>query len=143
MSRTNQEERDSRGRFPPGVSGNPRGRRPEIAKVRKLLEPHREELVKKAVDLALSGDSTALKVCLDKLAPAPKATAEPVKIPALMKAETLTAKATALVNAIAVGAVPPDVGSSLLTALNNVVRIEEHDELRRRIESLESQLAIR
>lgn len=138
MSRPNQV-RDKQGRFLTGVSGNPRGRTPEIAKVRKLLEPHRDELVKTAVMLALGGDAAALRVCLDKLAPAPKASLEPVRIPGLVNADTLTVKATAILEAIGAGAVAPDIGAALISALGNVARVIEVDELAARVAALEAQ----
>lgn len=138
MSRREQDNtRDGAGRFLPGKSGNPRGRTPEIAKVRKMLEPHREALIKKAVELAMNGDATALRLCLDKLAPAPKATAELIRVPALRDAETLTGKASAILDAVGAGMVPPDVGVSLLSALSSVARVIETDELERRIAALE------
>lgn len=142
MSRKDQE-RDRSGRFLPGKSGNPKGRTPEIGKVRALLEPRREELVQKAVELALEGDSRALRVCLDKLAPQPKATAEPITVPGLREADTLTEKARAILDAIGAGAVPPDVGGALLAALANVARIAEIDELAARVAALESEWEVR
>lgn len=103
-----------------------------------MLEPHREALVQKAVELALAGDATALRLCLDKLAPAPKATAEPIRVPALRGAETLTGKASAILDAIGAGAVPPDVGVLLLSALSSMARVVETDEHERRIAALEA-----
>lgn len=102
-----------------------------------MLEPHREALIKKAVELAMNGDATALRLCLDKLAPAPKATAELIRVPALRDAETLTGKASAILDAVGAGMVPPDVGVSLLSALSSVARVIETDELERRIAALE------
>ena len=137
MNSRKDQGRDKSGRFLPGRSGNPKGRTPEIGKVRELLEPRREELVQKAVDLALDGDGVALRLCVDRLAPQPKATAEPVTVPGLREAETLTEKAGAIVDAIGAGAIPPDVGASLLGALGTVARITELDELAARVAALE------
>ena len=60
-------------KFKPGQSGNPRGRakgsKDRWTEFRELLEPHAEDLVTKAVELAKEGDTTALRLCLDRLIP--------------------------------------------------------------------------
>lgn len=60
-------------KFKKGRSGNPYGRppgspnkRPQLA---KLLEPHADALIKKAVEMALNGDSNALRLCIERLIP--------------------------------------------------------------------------
>ncbi len=62
--------------FKPGASGNPNGRpKGAISKrtqLAKLLEPHAEELINKAVELAKAGDIQALRFCLERLIPKPK-----------------------------------------------------------------------
>lgn len=59
--------------FQSGKSGNPNGRpRGAISKrsqLAKLLEPYAEELVKKAVDVAMEGDVNALRLCIERLIP--------------------------------------------------------------------------
>ena len=62
--------------FKKGQSGNPSGRpkgvKDKRTELRELLEPHAEALVKKAVDLALMGDTSALRLCLERIIPAVK-----------------------------------------------------------------------
>ncbi len=130
-------KRDGKGRFQRGTSGNPKGRPPEAERIRQLLEPRREELIAKAVDLALSGDTTALRLCVDRLAPALKPEGRTVTIPALEAAVTLTERANAIMQAIAAGAVPVEVGERLLAALGHVAKVVEIDELAARVAALE------
>ncbi|CAM4483404.1 MAG: hypothetical protein LEGION0403_FIIPPAGN_02865 [Legionella sp.] len=59
--------------FKAGQSGNPGGRRKGALNKRtelaKMLEPHAEGLVKKLIELALNGDATALRLCIERLIP--------------------------------------------------------------------------
>lgn len=59
--------------FKPGESGNPEGRPKGSLNKRtqlvRLLEPRAEELVNKMVELALGGDSNALRLCIERLIP--------------------------------------------------------------------------
>jgi len=68
-----------------GESGNPAGRPPGIkdkrTAMRELLLPHADELVAKVVDMAKNGDTTALRICIDRLVPPIKARDEPVALP--------------------------------------------------------------
>jgi hypothetical protein len=67
--------RRGRGRpFEKGRSGNPGGRQPgsrnkATLAAAVLLMGESEALTRKAVELALAGDSTALRLCLDRLLP--------------------------------------------------------------------------
>lgn len=60
-------------KFKQGESGNPLGRPKGIKDKRtalnKLLEPRAEALVTKAVEMALGGDITALRLCIERLIP--------------------------------------------------------------------------
>ena len=66
--------RDERGRFPKGQSGNPAGRpvgsrnaATELAQA--LLDGEADALIRKCVEMALDGDRTAMKLCLERLVP--------------------------------------------------------------------------
>jgi hypothetical protein len=68
-----QQDRD-RGRFRPGVSGNPRGRPPgsrnhATLAAAALLEGEAEAITRKAVELALAGDPVALRLCMERILP--------------------------------------------------------------------------
>lgn len=126
-------------RFKPGRSGNPKGRPAGADAVRALLEPKRDELTTKALELALAGNERLLVALLDRLAPMPRTEAAKVQLPAMAEAATLSDKARALVDSIAAGEIAPDVGRTLLDSLAALARVVEVDELARRIAALEGQ----
>lgn len=130
-------DRDDKGRWVKGVSGNAAGRPPNAEKIRAYLEPHQEKVLKSLLHAARTGDVTAQRLILERLAPSTRAAHAPVEIPGLIGARTLTEKATAILDAIAAGAVPPDVGERLLGALANYAKALETDELAARIAALE------
>ncbi len=131
-------DRDSKGRFKPGNSGKPKGIRNRATQaVERLLEGEAEQLTRKAVEMALEGDSTALRLCLDRLSPPRKVESQPVSVAGLAEASTLTQKAEAILTAIGQGQISPDVGERLLTVVSSYAKALELDDLERRIAVLE------
>ncbi|WP_030071022.1 DUF5681 domain-containing protein [Halomonas alkaliantarctica] len=126
--------------FKPGKSGNPKGRpagRPDKrAQWRKELEKHGSDLVAKAVELALAGDSQALKLCIDRAIPAYRPTAEPVSF--TMQGDTLTERANSILTAVATGELDPQTGKALIDAIGSLVKVTEIDEISRRLDELEA-----
>lgn len=127
--------------FQPGQSGNPAGKPPgtlhratQAALV--LLEGEAEALTRKAVELALEGDTTALKLCLDRIAPAYKPSARPVMLDMPLP-ENLTDTARAFVAAAARGEIPPDIAAQLVSAVASVARVEEMEQVKERLAALE------
>jgi hypothetical protein len=73
--------------FRKGISGNQQGRPKGVAdgrtKLRNLLIPQAEALVNKAVELALSGDVNALRLCIERLIPRASNESMIIKLPEL------------------------------------------------------------
>ncbi len=126
-------------KFQKGRSGNPAGKpcgaRDKRTELRRLLEPSQRKLVKKAIALALAGDTTALKLCLDRLQ-APLRPRDDV-VSVKFKGASLTERADSIFAAIAAGHLSPEQGSRLLDALAACARIREVDELEKRLAALE------
>lgn len=123
----------------PGQSGNPKGR-PKgsintSTRLRKMIDV--EGIIKKLQAAAIDGDVQAARTLLERALPVYRLTAEPVQVPGIHGADTLTDKARVVLEAVADGCVPPDVGAQLVTAIGAVARVAEMDELLRRIEALE------
>src|SRR5512134_2042435 len=102
--------------FKKGQSGNAAGRPPGIpdkrTELRKLLEPHAEELVAKVVSLALKGDRTALRLCMDRLIPPLKSRDAPVDVGSF--SGSLAAQGRAVLTGVAEQRLSPDEASTLM-----------------------------
>ena len=137
-----QVERAEGGRFLPGQApkspGRPRG--PSAAEqVRALIEPHRAEIIAKAVELAKLDDPQALKLCLERLAPTPRPEAEMVVVPGLAAAPTLQAKAQAIMAAVAGGQISAEAGDKLLRMLDTYGKAVVLTEMEQRLAAVEGQ----
>ena len=128
--------------FKAGQSGNPRGRpkgagNAALSALRKPLNDNAEQLIQVAVDMALEGNETMLKACLDKLLPSIKSTDREVQLSGLNKQKSLLGKAEFVIRCVAEGKITPVEGNQLLSGLSTVTRIFESDEILKRLETLE------
>lgn len=126
-------------KFKKGQSGNPAGK-PKGAKdkrtaLRALIEPHAEKLVNKVVEMALTGDTIALRICIDRIIPALKPTDRPVTIDPLIG--TLADQGRTALNALSSGQITPDEASTVMQTISSQARIIETTELEGRICELE------
>ena len=65
--------RNTVGQFTEGNSGKPKGSRNKATiAIESLLEGQAEALTQTAITKALEGDSTALKLCMERIAPVPR-----------------------------------------------------------------------
>lgn len=129
------------GKFKPGQSGNPAGKpkgtlNKTTQAVMVLLEGEAQALTRKAIDLAKEGDIAALRLCLERLAPAPKSSAQCINVD-LPDTENLTEIAQAILDAAAKGEIPPDIASQLITAVAGVAKVNEMENMHKRLEALE------
>lgn len=129
-------------KFQPGKSGNPTGRPKGIQDrrlaLRKLLEAHTDALIQQAVQLALDGDTTALKLCLERIMPPVKPTQDPVEFEA--EGETLADQGRAIIKAMGGGIIAPDQAASLLNALAAQAKLVELEDIEQRLSRLEGRI---
>jgi hypothetical protein len=130
--------------FPKGTSGNPAGKPPGARNratlaVQELLNGEAEKLTRKCVELALHGDSTALRLCMERLAPPPKD--RPIDFP-MRAASTVRDINNALAEvaaAVGAGNLTPGEGNSLAALLEVHRRGIETSDLEDRVERLEKE----
>jgi Family of unknown function (DUF5681) len=136
------------GSFPPGKSGNPAGRpkgalnRSTVAAM-TLLEGEAEALTRKAVDLALAGDTVALRLCLERLVAPVKdrpIQSGSVTLPPVEPGNVARAVAV-VVEAVAAGSLTPSEGQALAGLLDAHRKAIETDDFERRLAELEERAA--
>ena len=149
MSATETEEalapettRQQDGKWLPGVSGNRAGR-PKGARhkatlaVEALLDGEAERLTRKAVELALAGDTTALRLCLERITPARRDRHVSFDLPKLEAPADAVKACSALLAAVADGALTPSEASELGKLIDACVRSIEASEFEERLSRLE------
>lgn len=124
--------------FEKGKSGNPAGRPKGIqdkrVEMRALLEPYAPSLIEKAVQLALEGDTTALKLCVDKIVPSIKPISESVLIEA---DKSLAVTGKSVVDAMTSGSISVTSGFNVLRSLQAQAKLEEMTIIEERLSALE------
>lgn len=133
--------RKTDGTFAEGNSlgGKPKGARHKTTlAIEALLEGQHEALTQKAISMALAGDTVALRLCLDRIAPARKDSAVSIELPTVRTAaEAVEASATVLA-AVAAGEVTPDEAGRVMAVLTAHRSILETGDLEARIAALET-----
>jgi hypothetical protein len=125
-------------RFKRGNPGKPKGARHRVTVAMEgLLEGQHVALTEKAIAMALAGDTTALRLCLDRLAPPRRDAPVSVALPPVKTAQDAVAASTAVLGAVASGEVSPDEGARLMGLLTAHKQILEVGDLEVRIAALE------
>jgi hypothetical protein len=122
------------GRFEKGVSGNPRGRpmgsrNNATLACEGLLEGQAEALTQKAVDMALAGDTVALKLCLERIYPARRDRPVRFALPPITSARDAADIAAAVVEAVAASNITPGEAAELGKVIEIYVKAYQTAEL--------------
>ena len=133
-----------RGRsFKRGQSGNPAGR-PRGARnkttlaVEALLDGEAETITRKAIELAKAGDMSALRLCLDRIAPPRKDRPVAFDLPKINSAADAAQASAALVAAAASGDLTPSEAAELGKLIDNYVHALAASDFEARLAQLES-----
>jgi hypothetical protein len=130
--------RDAAGRYLKGRSGNPAGRKPgsvdKRTKYRQAFAANADALITAVVKSALEGDTTAQRLCLERITPPLKSVDMPVM---LMNGDSLADQGRVVLQAVANGDITPNEGEAVFHSLTAQARITELSELDKRIEALE------
>jgi hypothetical protein len=128
--------------FAKGQSGNPDGR-PAGVPNRKtlaaamLLDGEAEALTRKAVELALAGDPTAMRLCLERILPPRRERAVHFALPPIESAADIAPAMKAVAEALAEGLITPGEGEAVARIVDTFVRAIETSDFERRLKALE------
>src|SRR5437762_11848625 len=137
----------ARGRpFEKGRSGNPAGRRTgsrnkATLAAAALLAGESEGLTRKAVELALVGDPTAMRLCLERILPACRERSVKFALPPIESAADIAAAMKAVTSALADGAITPGEAATIAAVVDTFVRAIETSDFDRRLQLLEDDFA--
>jgi len=128
--------------FRPGQSGNPKGRpkgsrnRTTLA-VESLLDGQAETLTQKAIDLALSGDLIALRICLDRILPVRKDRPIEFVLPPIETVADAPRAISAITSAVARGEITANEAADVSRLVEIFVRATEACDLEKRLKTVE------
>ena len=125
--------------FERGNPGKPSGARHRATLAAEtLLDGESEALTRKAVDLALAGDVTALRLCLDRILPPRRDRSISFALPAIKTAGDIVQACAAVVSSVAEGALTPMEAASLSQLLSGVAKAIEVSEFETRLAAIEA-----
>lgn len=130
------------GKFKSGQSGNPKGK-PKGAinlvtrAVQDLLAGQHEQLTQAAIDKALEGDVTALRLCLDRIAPVKKDNPVSMDLPPVKTVQDAVAASESVLAAVSNGDVTPDEAGRVMALLHTHKGLVETSEFEARLKALE------
>ena len=132
--------RKSDGTFAAGnaLGGKTKGARHKATKaVEVLLDGQVEQLTQKAVDAALGGDMTAMRLCLERICPPKKDSPVQFAMPAMASAHEAADALSGILDAVAQGEITPDEASRVGSIVEVFRKTLETTELEARLSALE------
>jgi len=136
---TRKSGRNTDGTFGPGNSGKPKGTRHKATQAAlALLDGEAKALTRQAVTMALGGDTTALRLCLERIAPPRRDAPVTFDLPPMETARDAAKAAGAVLGAVADGDLTPTEGAHIMALVETYRRTLETTELEARLAALEA-----
>ena len=131
--------RNTAGQFSAGNSGRPKGSRNKATiAIESLLKGQAEALTQTAVTVALEGDSVALRLCMERIAPAPKDQPNSFSLPKMNNALDASEAAGSVLTAVSDRALKPIEATRVMGLINSYRRTLELTEIEQRLQALEA-----
>ena len=131
--------RNTAGQFAAGNSGRPKGaRNKKTLAIESLLEGQAEALTQTAISKALEGDGLALRLCMERIAPAPKDKSVSFPLPEMNDAIDASKAASSVLTAVSKGELTPIEGTRVMGLIDSYRRTLELTEIEERLQALEN-----
>jgi Family of unknown function (DUF5681) len=132
-------------RFKPGQSGNPAGkpkgtRNKATLLIEQLLDDSAKDLGKKVIELAKNGDTAALRICLDRLAPPRKDRHISFALPVMNQPADAAKGLSAIIAAVANEELTPSEAAELTRLVESFARVLETVDHEERLRALEGKM---
>jgi hypothetical protein len=129
-------------KFTKGQSGNPSGkpkgcRNATTILFDELLKDNAKELIEKTIEMAKGGDGPALRLCIERLAPARKDRPVWFDLPEMKEAKDAVSASAAIVAAVAAGDLTPSEAAELSKLVDSYARTLQAVEFEERLSKLE------
>ena len=134
--------RNTAGKFTSGNSGRPKGARNKTTlAIESLLEGQAEALTQTAISKALDGDSMALRLCIERIAPAPKDNTVSFTLPPMNTVSDASQAAGSFLTAVSEGNLTPIEATRVMGLIDSYRRTLELTEIENRLKVLEDEFA--
>jgi len=131
--------RNPAGKFTSGNSGRPKGaKNKKTLAIETLLEGQAEALTQAAISKALDGDSMALRLCMERIAPAPKDNPVSFTLPQMNTVLDASKAAGSVLTAVSEGNLTPIEATRVMGLIDSYRRTLELTEIEERLQTLEN-----
>ena len=134
--------RNTDGKFSDGNAGRPKGSRNKATiAIESLLEGQAEALTQTAISKALEGDSIALRLCMDRIAPPMKDKPVVFPLPHMQDAMDASEAAGSVLRAVSDGELTPIEATRVMGLIENFRRTLELTDIENRMKALEHEFS--
>ena len=131
--------RNTDGTFSNGNVGKTKGtRNKKTLAIESLLEGQAEALTQTAISKALEGDGLALRLCMERIAPAPKDNSVSFPLPEMKDAMDASKAASSILTAVSEVELTPIEGIRVMGLIDSYSRTLELTEIEERLQALEN-----
>lgn len=133
------------GTFQKGQSGNPRGKakgtknRATLA-AEQLLQGDLDNICRRLVEEALTGNMQAIKLILDRVLPSKRDRVIDVELPKLQTTDDALKVISTIIGAVGAGSISPSEGEALSRVVDTFVKAIQTHEIQKRVDLLEQEV---